>query len=95
MTCHPGHQKSPASAAARGGHSWWMMALCAVPMIGLVAVTVFQVPLSTLLLFGMVLVCPLMHVFMMRGLGHEHGGSAAGATVRDTARVPESQTEPP
>ncbi len=33
-------------------------------------------PLGTLALFGLVLVCPLMMIFMMRGM---HGGDGHGA----------------
>jgi uncharacterized membrane protein len=65
------------------GHPWWMMALCLIPMLAIVAVTVFQLPLSNVLLFGMVLLCPLMHVFMMRGMGQDHGGRSQEPTTRE------------
>ena len=48
----------------RGGHPWWMMALCALPLVALLLVTVFQVPLSSVLIVGMVLLCPLSHLLM-------------------------------
>jgi hypothetical protein len=34
------------------------------------AVTAFGVPVRSVLLFGMIALCPLMHLFM----GHGHGG---------------------
>lgn len=33
-----------------------------------VAIYVFKVPLNSFILFGLVLLCPLMHLFMMRGM---------------------------
>jgi hypothetical protein len=36
-----------------------------------VAIFIFRVPLSSVLFFGLVLACPLMHVFMHGGHG-EH-----------------------
>ncbi len=34
---------------------------------------VFKLPLSTVFVGLMVLVCPLSHVFMMKFMGHDHG----------------------
>jgi Protein of unknown function (DUF2933) len=52
-----------------------MMALCLLPIAAIVAVTVFQVSVSNVLLFGVFLLCPLMHLFMMGGHGHgSHSG---------------------
>lgn len=44
---------------------WWCLAL--VP-IALVAIVVFKIPL----IWGVFLLCPLMHIFMMKDHG-EHG----------------------
>jgi hypothetical protein len=44
-----------------------MMALgCLLPLIALTAIFLFQVKVSSILLFGLVLLCPLMHLWMMR-----------------------------
>ena len=53
---------------------WMLMILgCGVPVIVLAAVFVFQIQLSSVLLFGLVLFCPLVHLFMLRDhLGHNH-----------------------
>ncbi len=64
-------------------HAWWMAGLCLLPIAAIVAVTAFGVSLSNLLLFGMVLVCPLMHVFMMRGMGHDHGRAPSAAACHE------------
>ena len=72
---------------ARGGHPPWMMALCLLPIAAVVAVSVFQVSVSNVLLFGVFLLCPLMHLFMMGGHGGhaEHDGSPEQPSSR-TAR---------
>ncbi len=53
-------------------------------------------PLGTLLTFGLVLVCPLMHFFMMRVGHHAHGAPAPedrGITGRD--ELPTDSSPPP
>jgi hypothetical protein len=37
------------------------------------ALFVFKLPLSTVFVGLMVLICPLSHVFMMKFMGHNHG----------------------
>ena len=59
------------------GHPWWMMLLCLAPIAGIGAVTLFGLELSTVLVYGLILLCPLSHVLMMRGMGHG-GGDHAG-----------------
>lgn len=50
-----------------------MIACCAIPMAVLLAVYVFKVGLGTLGLFAVMLMCPLIHIFMMKGMmGHQH-----------------------
>ncbi len=43
-----------------------------VIVLAVVALTVFKVPLGTLFFAGVLLLCPLLHVFMMRDGGHKH-----------------------
>ena len=48
---------------------------CLLPVVGLVALFIFQIKVSTVLLFGLVLLCPAMHLFMMRGhMNHSQHG---------------------
>lgn len=56
------------------GMGWLIAGLCVlVPLGAILAVSVFGIPVSTLFLVGMLALCPLMHVFMMRGHGSGHG----------------------
>jgi cytochrome c biogenesis protein CcdA len=76
MSCHSSQSNSNNNNSAQnqhGGHGGKMgllMALCCLaPLAGIIAVTVFGVPLSGLFTIALVLLCPLMMVFMMGG-GH-------------------------
>jgi hypothetical protein len=49
----------------------------AVAAAGIVAVTVFGVPLRSLFLYAMIAACPLMHLLMGHGAhGHDASGTA-------------------
>lgn len=50
-----------------------VLALCiALPVIAILALTVFKVSPGSLLYIGLFLACPLLHVLMMKGGGHKH-----------------------
>jgi hypothetical protein len=53
-------------------HMWMMILCCLIPVAALVAVYFFQIPLSKVIFFGLMLLCPLSHLLMMRFMGHEH-----------------------
>jgi hypothetical protein len=57
-------------------HLLIMIACCLVPLIAFGAVTLFRIPLNTVLIAVMVLACPLSHILMMKFMmnGHEHQG---------------------
>lgn len=44
----------------------------AVALMGLVAITIFKVPIGTVMFAGALLACPLLHIWMMKDGGHKH-----------------------
>ncbi|MFZ1399319.1 MAG: DUF2933 domain-containing protein [Candidatus Promineifilaceae bacterium] len=53
---------------------WLLMVIgCGLPLLGFTAVYLFKLQLSSVLLFGLVLLCPLVHLLMPRDHGgHDH-----------------------
>lgn len=49
------------------------LAIClGVLALAVVAVTIFKVSVGTVAIFGLILACPLMHIWMMKDGGHKH-----------------------
>jgi len=51
-----------------------MLLCCLVPVIGLAVVWYFKVPIGTVGTIGLLLLCPIGHLVMMKFMGgHDHG----------------------
>lgn len=50
-----------------------LLLIClAVFVVAILSVTVFKVPVGNIFYFAIILACPLMHIFMMKGHGSNH-----------------------
>ena len=58
-------------------HALLMIACCLVPIAGFALVSLFNIPLKSVLYFVLILFCPLSHILMMKYMGHgddhQHG----------------------
>lgn len=57
--------------AVKKSFSWWWCLLLIPVALG--AIYIFKIPVTSLLPWGVFLLCPLMHVFMMKGHGGHEG----------------------
>lgn len=53
-------------------HALIMAACCAIPIVAFALISVFKVPVSSLLTIGLVLLCPISHLLMMKFMPHGH-----------------------
>ena len=60
-------------------HLLIMLACCLIPLGLFGAVLFLKVDLGSFGLVAIMLLCPLLHIFMMRGIGHDHGQAKQGA----------------
>jgi hypothetical protein len=52
-------------------HTILMIACCLIGMGAVVAVAIFKLPVNSVVLGLMLLLCPLSHIFMMGMMGHK------------------------
>lgn len=59
-------------------HGLLMVLCCLIPLAGFAAISIFRIPANTVIYTGLVLLCPVMHLLMMRGMtNHNHDGEHA------------------
>lgn len=61
-------------------HMLIMILCCLIPIMGLAAIYIFKLPMNTVLFGAIILLCPLLHILMMKFMvqDHNHGSPKAG-----------------
>ena len=58
------------NTSATNSSHWLMVLLCFLPLAGLAAVFVFNLPISSVVLVALILACPIIHFVIMHLDGH-------------------------
>ena len=56
-----------------------MLACCLIPLVALAAIFVFKIPVTSVIYVGILLLCPALHLLMMRNMLGSHADQGAGA----------------
>ncbi|MBI4769342.1 MAG: hypothetical protein HY784_02735 [Chloroflexi bacterium] len=78
-------------------HALIMLACCLIPLAALAAIFVFRVPANSVLFFGILLLCPALHLLLMRNApaGHAAGhGAPLSPPPADRVAGPAGSQEP-
>jgi len=57
-------------------HALLMILCCLIPLAAFAAISIFRVPVNTVIYVAIALACPAMHLLMMRGMTHAPARSA-------------------
>lgn len=92
MQCHGGqhdHDRHQGHHGSDPGPNWSKIGMWAAGLgaLAVLAYWLYRNGNGNLLAYGLLLLCPLMHVFMMggHGHGHGHGHQSARRNARDDA----------
>ncbi len=67
-----------------------MLACCLIPLAGLAAIWLFKLPVNSVVYFGLMLLCPVLHFVMMRDMLKPESQDHAG----HSQTLPASQGKP-
>ncbi len=69
-------------------HYLIMLACCLIPLAGLAAIFVFKIPANSVIFVGLILLCPALHLLMMKGMmNHDHAGQDHAAHHAPTPQL--------
>jgi hypothetical protein len=54
-------------------HALLMVLCCLIPLAAFAAISIFRVPVNTVIYVAIALACPAMHLLMMRGMANHDG----------------------
>ena len=69
-------------------HMYLMLLCCLIPVVAIVLVSFFKIPLSSVIFYGLILLCPLSHLLMMRSMGHDHSSEDHSQHQHHTDSLP-------
>lgn len=69
---HGEHSTVTTNARSQNKTLKWLGICLGIAVIAIVAVTVFNVGINSLIYIGVLLACPLMHFWMMKDGKHKH-----------------------
>jgi hypothetical protein len=59
-------------------HTWIMLFCCLLLIVGLATIFLFNIPVTSMIYFGLILLCPIAHFFMM-GSMHDNNSQTHDA----------------
>jgi len=76
-------------------HMLIMLACCLIPLAALAAIAIFNIPANTVIYFGILLLCPLLHFAMMRSMGHDHAEHEEHHLAANTPQLTRNEEKEP
>ncbi|MDI6772941.1 MAG: DUF2933 domain-containing protein [bacterium] len=84
---HTEHAGTGPLAPATSRRRLWFSLLCLAPIAALVPTFAFGIPISSVLVWALILLCPLSHLL------HRHGGHGGGHAASPRASTPADRAD--